>query len=351
MTSDTAATRSRPTVFDAVLPEIAYDHLTDFKEAHRIIGSARQEAPIAMGPHAPEVLSYELVHAVLRDPRFVSARGLGLDLQGITSGPLWDRATASILSLDGEAHHRLRRLVSKAFAPRSAERLRTLAVDIITELVDPLTAVRALRCGHRHRPPVSHSGHLRPAGRASPGLALVFRLGRSHKKVFDWNVAHDGPTILGALEEFDAYLEDMIGRRRDTLRDDLISDLIRAEDDGDCLTEEEMVRLAGGLLTAGTDTTRNQLTAAVQVLADHPDQWTLLAEHPELAADAVHELMRYCPIVLPSPARPPRTLNSPGSPFQPAPSCSPTPLRPIVTPPYTSTPIASTSPAPIRRPC
>ena len=55
--------------------------------------------------------------------------------------------------------------------------------------------------------------------------------------------------------------------------------------------------LAATLLGAGTDTTRNQLAAAVQVLADHPDQWALLAAHPELAPNAVHELMRYCPII------------------------------------------------------
>jgi cytochrome P450 len=55
--------------------------------------------------------------------------------------------------------------------------------------------------------------------------------------------------------------------------------------------------LAATLLGAGADTTRNQLAAAVQVLADHPDQWALLAGHPELAANAVHEVMRYCPII------------------------------------------------------
>jgi cytochrome P450 len=84
-------------------------------------------------------LSYELARTVLRDTRFTTARGRGLDMQGITSGPLWDRATQNILGLDGEQYHRLRRLVSKAFAPRAAERLRTQIVDAITELVDPLT--------------------------------------------------------------------------------------------------------------------------------------------------------------------------------------------------------------------
>src|ERR1700722_9730740 len=90
-----------PSVFDADLPTIAYDRLTD-----------------------PEELSYELVRTVLRDSRFITAQGLGLTVQGITSGPLWDRATSNILGLDGSEHHRLRRLVSKAFAPRAAERLR-----------------------------------------------------------------------------------------------------------------------------------------------------------------------------------------------------------------------------------
>ena len=55
--------------------------------------------------------------------------------------------------------------------------------------------------------------------------------------------------------------------------------------------------LCSALLGAGTDTTRNQLAAAVQVLCAHPDQWDLVARHPELAPDAVHELMRYRPIV------------------------------------------------------
>lgn len=297
MTTDTVPNSTCPSIFDAGLPNIAYDHLTDFEEAHRIIAAGRQQTPIVMGPHAPEVLSYELVRVVLRDPRFVSAHGLGLDLQGITSGPLWDRATTSILSLDGEAHHRLRRLVSKAFAPRGAERLRTLAVEVITELVDPLTRVGRcdVVCDIARRYPIPVICALLGAPREDWPLFSAWA--DDIKKVFDWNITQDGPAILAACEQLDAYLEDMIIRRRNALTDDVISDLIRAEDDGDRLTHDELVRLAGTLLSAGTETTRNQLAAAVQVLADHPDQWALLAAHPELAPNAIHELMRYCPIV------------------------------------------------------
>jgi cytochrome P450 len=286
-----------PSVFDAGLPVIAYDHLTDPDEAHRIIDDARELSPIAIGPHGPEVLSYELARMVLRDNRFITARGLGLDLQGVTSGPLWDRAISNILGLDGDAHHRLRRLVSKAFAPRGAERLRTLVIEVINGLVEPLTAVG--RCdvvsdiARRYPTPVICA----LLGAPPEDWQLFSDWTDDIKKIFDWNVAQDGPAILAAWDHLDTYLEELIARRRTSLSDDLISELIRSEDDGDRLTHDELLMLCATLLGAGTDTTRNQLAAAVQVLADHPDQWAHLGRHPELAANAVHELMRYYPII------------------------------------------------------
>ena len=73
--------------------------------------------------------------------------------------------------------------------------------------------------------------------------------------------------------------------------------MMRAEVDGDRLSHDELLTLAATLLMAGTDTTRNQLAAAVQVFCDHPDQWRLLAEHPELAPQAVEEAMRFSPVI------------------------------------------------------
>lgn len=296
----TVQTSHCPNVFDAGLPTFSYDHLTDPDEAHRVIAQARSVAPIAIGPHGPEVLSYELVHTVLRDNRFITAHGLGLDLQGITSGPLWDRATTNILGLDGAEHHRLRRLVSKAFAPRGAERLRARILEVITGLVEPLTAVG--RCdivsdiARRYPTPVICA----LLGAPAEDWRLFSDWTDDIKKLFDWNVANDGPAILAAWDQLDAYLENLVARRRASLTDDLISDLIRGEDPsfpGDRLTHDEVLMLCATLLGAGTDTTRNQLAAAVQVLSAHPDQWALLAEHPELATNAVSELMRYYPVI------------------------------------------------------
>jgi cytochrome P450 len=285
-----------PALEEAGLPSIAYDHLTDPDEAHRVIGQARRRGPIAIGPHGPEILSYELVRGVLRDSRFAPAVKPVMAAQGITSGPVWDRTNQSILVLEGETHHRLRRLVSKAFTPRGAERLRTLIVDVITELIDPLAA--AGRCDV-----VADIARPYPTPIICALLGVPRRDWRLFsawaddiKKVFDWNLANDEPVIAAAWAELDAYLEEMLEQRRDNLTDDLISDLIRAEEDGDRLSHRELVTLASTLLIAGTDTTRNQLAAAVYFLRDHPDQWELLGERPELADNAVNELMRYFPI-------------------------------------------------------
>jgi cytochrome P450 len=89
----------------------------------------------------------------------------------------------------------------------------------------------------------------------------------------------------------------MVTQRREAPTDDLLSDMMRAEIDGDRLTHAELLSLAAQLLMAGTDTTRNQLAAAVQVFCDHPEQWCLLAERPDLAMQAVQEVMRFSPII------------------------------------------------------
>ena len=299
MTVDTILSRTTqtcPNVFEAGLPIVAYDQLDDPEQAHRLIAAARSRAPIAIGTHGPEILRYELVHTVLRDPRFRMPKGMFLAGQGITSGAIWDRVTASLISLDGEEHHRLRRLVSKAFTPRATARLRTTVVDVITELVDRQT-VRG-RCDV-----------VTDIARQYPIPIICALLGAPARdwelfsdwtddifKAFSWNVADQSDCILAAWEAIDAYVDDMVADRRDALTDDLVSELIRAEHDGDHLNADELRMLVVGLLIAGTDTTRNQLAASVQVLCDHPDQWALLSRHPELAANAVEETMRHSPI-------------------------------------------------------
>jgi cytochrome P450 len=284
-------------LFDITWPTFVYQETHDPDEAHRIIRQGHQQAPIALGPYGPEVLGYDPVRTLLRDSRFAMPRGISLVVQGITSGPVWDKVCQTILSVDAAQHHRLRRLVSRAFTPRAAERMRAACSEVITELVDRHSAVG--RCDMVHdiarQYPVPIISAL--VGAPSEDWELFARWADDLTKAFGCNVAAEESAILHAWQQLDAYLEDLIARRRQSLGDDLISELIRVEEDGDRLAHDELVNLVAILLNAGTDTTRNQLAAAVQVLSDYPDQWALLAKHPELAPKAVEELMRHSPII------------------------------------------------------
>ena len=110
-----------PSVFDAGLPTLDIRVHGDLpRTSTRGFGQRKRQAPMALGPYGPEILSHELVRTVLRDPRFPIPPGMTLMAHGITSGPLWDKIVNSLLGLEGDAHHRLRSLVSKAFTPGRA---------------------------------------------------------------------------------------------------------------------------------------------------------------------------------------------------------------------------------------
>ena len=288
---------SVPSVFEADLPTVEYEEASSPDEAHRNLRKALEQGPIAMGAHGPEILSYELVRTTLRDPRFQVPRGLGLETQGITSGPLWDRAATSLLAMNGDDHNRLRRLVSKAFTPRSVTRLDDIIVDVITGLIEPLSATgRCEIVADVARPyPVPIISALLGAPRDD--WRLFSDWADDFFKLFTWNVAEYENDILTAWGQLDDYIDGMVATRRESLTDDLISELIRAEDDGDRLTISELRMLAAGILMAGTDTTRNQVAAAVDVFCDYPEQWELLAQRPELAMKAVEEVMRFSPVI------------------------------------------------------
>src|SRR5439155_20226170 len=184
-----------------------------------------------LGPHGPELLTYELVRTVLRDARFRVPQGMFLASQGITAGPIWDRVATNLISLDGNEHHRLRRLVSKAFSPRATAQLRTTITEVITELIDRHTTTG--RCEV-----------VTDIARQYPIPIICALLGAPPEdwelfsdwtdeifKVFSWNAADEEPAILAAWEALDAYIDDMVAQRRHALTDDLISEVFRAEGD------------------------------------------------------------------------------------------------------------------------
>jgi cytochrome P450 len=109
-------------------------------------------------------------------------------------------------------------------------------------------------------------------------------------------MASEREEIERAVEEFYTYAEDLVSSRRMLPAEDLISSLIAAEQQGDRLNDVECINLVFNVLIGGVDTTQSQLGHAVRLLAEHPDQWELLRERPELATAAVEEALRFEPI-------------------------------------------------------
>jgi cytochrome P450 len=285
-------------VLDADLPSLSYDAEESPAEVYPRLQAAQQQAPVAIGPFGPEVLSYQLVRSVLRDTRFQIPPGINMLAQGITSGPLWDKVVNSLLCLEGDSHHRLRSLTSKAFTPRATLRLHDTMVEVMNGIVDQVTdAGRCDVVSDIARPyPVPIICALLGAPREDWQQFSLWADDVFKAFSFTADIRAVEPVVMRAWGELDDYVDDMVARRRHSLTDDLLSDLIRAEDDGDRLDAAELRMLAGGLLLAGTDTTRNQVAASVHLLCEHPDQWGLLKEHPELAMRAVEETMRHSPI-------------------------------------------------------
>ncbi|KLI06740.1 cytochrome P450 [Mycolicibacterium senegalense] len=287
----------KPSVFDAGLPTLDYSVTDTPQQIYPQFRAAQETAPIALGPIVPEVLSYEMARAVLRDPRFGIPQGIHLSAHGITSGPLWDRVTRSILNMEGEEHRRLRSLVARAFTPRATARMHDAIHGVVNELLDRIQdAGRCEFVTDVARPyPIPIICALFGAPREdwqqfSRWAEDIFKI-----VSFDCDLAQEEPAVLKAWDEFDDYIDDMITDRRRHLTDDLLSDLIRIEDGGDRLDAAELRMLAFSILIAGTDTTRSQLAASMQVLCDHPDQWALLREQPGLAMRTVEETMRHSP--------------------------------------------------------
>jgi cytochrome P450 len=265
----------------------------DRLDAIAAIEEARSQHWLARTDMGYSVTRLEDVTAILRDKRFHSGLSILTQMPGVDGAPSRQRRRQSILSMEGDEHARLRRLVAPAFTPASASRLRPTMRAVVSELVDKVA-------------PEGRSEFVADICEPYPIPIICELLGAPRQdwklfsawatdifKIFNNNLAEDLPDIERAAAELSDYVGAMIAERRQSPRHDLLSDLIAIEEEGDRLSTEEMAMLAEAVLMAGTDTTRNQLACCIALFCDHPDQWALLAERPELAARAVEESMRF----------------------------------------------------------
>ena len=240
------------------------------------------------------VLSYDSVLAVLRDRRWQSANGMLTERREIDNERFKSRERrVSILTAEGDMHGRLRRLVAPAFSPKSADRLRPFMREVVNGLVDPISAVGRSEFVADVCEPYPIPIICELLGAPKEDWQLFSRLATDVLRIFSEDVAAQIELIMDAQDEMNAYSRGLIDARRNVPADDLITDLIQAEEAGDRLTTDELEMMVEAVIVGGTDTTRNQLGLAINLFANHPDQWDKLRNDPDLAPRAVEETMRY----------------------------------------------------------
>ncbi len=220
----------------------------------------------------------------------------GLDFAGITDGPLRRFFEHILFTQEGREHQRLRRLVATAFSPRTVDRLRLSVHDHLGDLIDPIVE----RGG----------GEL--VGEVCKPLAIVTLcdlLGVPREDIprfQEWAggmglaFGHLSPEarqiVETSLEGISQYAETLIDRRRSKPGEDLISDLIRAEEEGERLSTEELMATVTNMLFAGYDTTYRQISLALLCLARNPGAWDRLATDGAQGPAFVEEVLRMEPI-------------------------------------------------------
>lgn len=274
-------------------------------DPYAVYRALRQDAPVYWNPgmHVWMLTRYDDVLAVLRDhARFSSDRLRAnnpfvaqLEQARLSSGPLGTSPT--MLSLDPPAHTRMRGLVNKAFTPRQVERIRPHIQELADELLDALPEPGKMDIVADFAVPL-------------PVIVIAEMLGvpatdREQFKAWSTDIASSlgapfqPPAVLErGIQSSNAladYFRGQIVLRRDDPRDDLLSAMIAAEEQGDLLTEDELIATCILLLLAGNETTTNLIGSGMLALLQHPAQYQRLQSDPAMVPSAVEEMLRWEP--------------------------------------------------------
>lgn len=238
------------------------------------------------------VSRHQDVSFVLKHPELFSSQGFRAAWEPAWLG--YNPVARSILAMDGAPHAKLRALVTRAFGARALARLEPRIRELAGELAGAVTSSGEVDFIAAFALPL-------PAFVIAELLGLPRALWPRFKQWAD-DVASVTPVpgspeqvarVRASITEMTGYFTDIIARRRAAPIDDFLSDLMRAEVDGQSLSDEELVSFAAVLLLGGFDTTTYLLANAVRILAERPALWTALQKDRAQLGAFVEEVLRY----------------------------------------------------------
>lgn len=262
-----------------------------------------REQPVIEGPPGLFVVSrYADVHALLRDRRLSSDMRRSVHGGSIRSDAAQAEGVGDppFIFLDPPDHTRIRRLVVKEFRPRVIERLRGRIVAVVEELVDaaadrgslelvadlayplPITVICELLGIPREDEPRFQRWSAALAHSLDPGLTMS---------------PEERDEVTRGVIEMHRYMTELVAARRTDPGEDYLSALIGVEEEGERLSEHELMTTLILLLVAGHETTVNLVANATLALLRHPDELARLQADPTLAGGVVEETLRYDPPV------------------------------------------------------
>ena len=242
---------------------------------------------------------YDDCFHVLRDKNFTTDRSANPVMQvaqrmSKRDSELRALIDRNLLTIDGADHKRLRGLVSKAFTPRRIEALRPRIQSIADDLLDRAAETDDIELIRDYAYPLPLVAIAELLGVPVEDRDLFTRISGRLVQLLDPLQGTGGvKPIRAATEELFAYFRPLLAVRRADPQDDLLSAMIAAEDNGDSLSELDLLALCSLLLVAGHETTSNLIANATIALLRHPDERKRLAEDPSLLPSAVDEFLRF----------------------------------------------------------
>ncbi len=232
-------------------------------------------------------------HAACND--VLRSRRFGVQPEGHVPGPD-DDVDLSFLDRNPPDHHRLRRLASGAFSPRRVSDYRRRVEKVVDGLLDDVVAGADVDLVAAYAAPLPIAVITELLGIPDADTEAFTRYGSAIGGALGGirSLSH-ARELMRADAELDALFAALFELRRVEPRDDLISDLVAAEDDR--IRPEELRPMCGLLLIAGFETTVNLIGNAVHTLLDHPDEWERLVADPGRAAAVCQETLRFEPPV------------------------------------------------------